>query len=228
MSARGRVEAGIARQLGHPGGLVGRLISKGLNRGNRRVIERAVQALPCGPDAVVADVGFGGGVGLRPLLDRPDAPTVHGVEVSTEMIKQARATFAAELAAGRLRLHHASITALPLAPSLLDGIISVNTVYFVDDLDQAFSELARTLARPGRAVIGIGDPDAMGKLPFTRHGFRLRPVADIAAALDRAGLTLREHVKLGEGRIPAHLLVSTLNSRHRASAGDDRAAGPAG
>jgi arsenite methyltransferase len=228
MGARGRVEARIARQLGHPSGLVGRLISKGLNRGNRRLIERAVQALPSGPDAVVADVGFGGGVGLRLLLDRPDAFTVHGIEVSTEMINQARAAFAADITAGRLHLHHASITALPLGTSSLDGIITVNTIYFVDDLDQAFSELARTLAGSGRAVIGIGDPDAMGKLSFTSHGFRLRPVVDIQAALGRAGLTLDEHVELGEGRIPAHLLVSTLDSTHRASAGADSSAGPAG
>ena len=158
MGARGRIEAGIARQLGHPTGLVGRLISKGLNRGNRRVVERAVEALPSGPNAAVADMGFGGGIGLRLLLDRPGAPTVHGVEVSTEMIRQARAAFAAELAVGRLRLHHASITALPLATSSLDGLISVNTVYFIDDLDQAFSELARTLASEGRAVIGIRGP----------------------------------------------------------------------
>ena len=212
MGARARIEAGIARQLGHPGGLVGRLISKGLNRGNRRVIERAAEALPSGPNAAVADVGFGGGIGLRLLLDRPDAPTVHGVEVSTEMIRQARAAFKPELAAGRLRLHHASITALPLATSSLDGLITVNTVYFIDDLDQAFSEIARTLASEGRAVIGIGDPDAMGKLSFTAHGFRLRPVADIEAALDRAGLMLSDHIRIRYGRIPAHLLVSTLQS----------------
>jgi SAM-dependent methyltransferase len=212
MGARGRLEAGIARQLGHPGGLVGRLISKGLNRGNRWVIERAVQALPSGPNAAAADVGFGGGIGLQLLLDRPDAPTVYGVEVSSEMIRQARARFAAELAAGRLQLHHASITALPLASSSLAGLITVNTVYFVDDLDTAFCELARTLASEGRAVIGIGDPDAMGKLSFTAHGFRLRPVADIEAALDRVGLKLSDHVRLDEGRVPAHLLVAMLRS----------------
>lgn len=228
MSARGRVEATIARQLGHPSGLVGRLISKGLNRGNRRVIERAVQALPSAPDGVVADVGFGGGLGLRLLLDRPDVFTVHGVELSTAMIKQAQSAFATNVAAGRLHLQHGSLTALPLATSSLTGIITVNTVYFVEDLDQAFSELARTLAGEGRAVIGIGDPDAMGRLSFTSHGFRLRPVADLEAALERAGLTLYEHVELGEGRIPAHLLVSVLNPTDRASAGDDRPAGPGG
>jgi arsenite methyltransferase len=79
----------------------------------------------------------------------------------------------------------------------------------VDDLDQAFSELARTLTNSGRAVIGIGDPDAMGKLSVTAHRFRLRPVADVEAALDRAGLTLVEHLHVADRRIPAHLLVST-------------------
>jgi hypothetical protein len=35
----------------------------------------------------------------------------------------------------------------------------------------------------GRAVIGIGDPVAMSGLPFTAHGFRLRPVDEITTAL---------------------------------------------
>lgn len=225
MKVRGRVEAELARQLRHPGGLVGRLISKGLNRGNRRLIEGAVQALPSGRDAVLADVGFGGGIGLRLLLDRPDASTVHGVEVSTEMIRQARGAFAADLAAGRLHLHHASITALPLAASSLHGVITVNTVYFVDDLDLAFSELARTLASAGRAMIGIGDPEAMRKLSFTAHGFRLRPVADIEAALERSGLRLCEHVRLGGGRIPGHLLVATPRADFGPSGGGIAAPG---
>jgi SAM-dependent methyltransferase len=142
------------------------------------------------------------------MPNRPDAPAVHGVEVSDEMLAQARATFARYIAAGQLRLHHAPITELPLGTSSLDGIITINTLYFVEDLDQAVSELARTLSSIGRAVVGVGDPDAMRKLAFTSHGFRLRPVADIEAALGRAGLTVHEHVELGEGRVPGHLLVS--------------------
>jgi arsenite methyltransferase len=209
MSVRGRIDARIARQLGHPTGFAGRLVAKRLNRRNRRTIEGAIEALSGGPDAVIADVGFGGGIGLRLLLDRPGAGAVHGVEVSSAMIEQARAGFAEDLVAGRLYIHHASIAALPLPASSLDGLITVNTIYFIDDLDQAFRELARTLRSSGRAVIGIGDPDAMEKMSFTAHGFRLRPVADIETALNHAGLALTEHRRVGDGRIPAHLLVTT-------------------
>jgi arsenite methyltransferase len=217
MSVRGRVEARIARQLGHPAGLAGRLLARGLNRGNRHAIEGAVEALSSEPGAVMADVGFGGGLGLRLLLDRPAAATVHGFEVSEVMIRRAQARFAEDLAAGRLYIHHASATALPLPACSLDGLITVNTIYFIDDLDQAFRELARILKSSGRAVIGIGDPDAMEKMSFTAHGFRLRSAADIETALNRAGLTLIEHRRVGEGRIPAHLLVTTPRSSDRAS-----------
>jgi arsenite methyltransferase len=58
----------------------------------------------------------------------------------------------------------------------VDGLITVNTVYFIRELDAACAELARVLRPGGRAVIGIGDPEVMVRLPFTKHGFTIRPV----------------------------------------------------
>lgn len=83
MAVKDALMAGVARQLGHHSGLPGRLAGTLLNRGNRRFVQAAVEAL--GPDsaASVADVGFGGGVGLQFLLDRVgESGRVHGVEVS--------------------------------------------------------------------------------------------------------------------------------------------------
>jgi hypothetical protein len=52
-----------------------------LNLGDRSDVTAAVDALPIPPEGVVADVGFGGGVGIVLLLDRIDARgKVHGVE----------------------------------------------------------------------------------------------------------------------------------------------------
>jgi arsenite methyltransferase len=97
-----------------------------------------------------------------------------------------------------------SSTALPLADNSLDAAITVNTVYFVPDLDTACVELARVVRLGGRLVIGIGD-DAMKKMPFTACGFTLRPVAEVIAA--RAGCTV-EHQQLPNPPIPHHLLVA--------------------
>ena len=206
---RARVDARLARQLGRPDGLTGRLVARGLNRGNRRLIEAAVAALPGGPGAALADVGFGGGLGLKLLLARPDVEAVHGVELSTTMLDRARAEFVDDVAGGRLHLHEASMIALPMTDGALDGILSVNTIYFIDDLDSALAELARTLERSGRVVLGIGDPQAMESMSFTAHGFRLRPPGVIVDAIGRAGLRLDEHRRVGAGRVASHLLVAS-------------------
>jgi SAM-dependent methyltransferase len=97
---------------------------------------------------------------------------------------------------------------LPLDDRSLDAAISVNTVYFVSDLDAACAEIARVLRPAGRAVLGIGDPDAMARLPFTAYGFELRPIAEIIAALENAGFTDIEQRRLDKVAISHHLLVA--------------------
>lgn len=65
------------------------------------------------------------------------------------------------------------------------------------------------LLRPdGRAVVGIGDPDAMASSPVTATGFTIRPVDDVAATLVRAGLASVERRRIGEGHGAMHLLVA--------------------
>ncbi|WP_280217836.1 methyltransferase domain-containing protein [Nocardia neocaledoniensis] len=198
----------IADQLGNPHGVLGRGVAFVLNRGNRRAIAAAVEAAQPGPGTTVADIGFGGGVGLTLLLDRiAPGGVVHGVEPSPDMRSRARSVFAHELASGRLVLDDGSLTALPFEDAALDAAITVNTIYFLDDLPAACAELARVLKPGGAVVVGIGDPEAMSKMPFTPYGFTLRPVDDVVAALTAAGLTVTQR-SLPNPPIPHHLLIA--------------------
>ena len=201
--------AGIARQLGHPSGLRGRLVGVALNRGNRGFVSAAVQALQPDPAAVVADVGFGGGVGLKFLLDGiGHSGRVHGVEVSETMLSNAARRYRRDIKAGRLALHDGSLTELPFADGALDGVLTVNTIYFVAELDRAFTELARVVGSSGRIVVGVADPEVMKRMPFTAHGFQLRPVSEVLDTLRGAGLAV-EHRRISQGDDAPHLLVAT-------------------
>lgn len=196
----------LARQLSGPSGPLGSFIARGLNKGNRGTISAAVDALSLSGDETVADIGYGGGVGLELLLDRLPSGTVHGVEPSHDMHVRARRARAAEVEAGRLVLHEASMHTLPFTNGSLDGWISLNTIYFIATLPPSLAELARVLAADGTAVLGIADPDWMAEQPFTRHEFTLRPVAEVVTALEAAGLTVEVRA-LGDRAMPYHLLV---------------------
>ena len=199
---------GLARQLGHPQGLRGRLVVRMLNRANKVAMTEAVAALAPRPGATVADVGFGGGLGLDLLLDAV-GPSGHVVGIDRSRTAIARATRVRrhQLNDGRLTLHDASILELPLSDGALDGTITINTIYFIEELDRALAEVARVTAPSGRVVIGLGDPDAMAQERVVQHGFRLRPVAEVIEMATGAGFTLDEHRRTAAGADAMHLLV---------------------
>lgn len=180
-----------------------------LNKGNSGAVRGAVDAADPTAGESVADFGFGGGVGLRPLLERV-GPTghVHGVEIADTMHDMARRRFAAEIGEGRLHLHRGDLTALPLGDASLDAAITTNTLYFIEDLPRAFAEVARVIRPGGRFVVGIGDPEEMRKYPFTAHGFRLRPVDEVAELLQAAGFAEPTRHRVGGSTGAFHLLVA--------------------
>jgi arsenite methyltransferase len=200
--------AGFAAQLGKPTGLRGLVVGTMLNRTNRGMIAGAVDALELKPGATAADLGFGGGAGLALLLERV-GPQGHvlGVDFSPTMVRRASGQFDREIAGGRMQLQLGSITQLPLEDGSVQGAITVNTIYFIAELDRVFSELAHVITNDGRVVVGIGDPENMARMPMTAYGYRLRPVDEVVSVAKSAGLDLHDHKRAGEGDAAAHLLV---------------------
>ncbi|WP_442942799.1 class I SAM-dependent methyltransferase [Nocardia sp. NBC_01503] len=203
-----RVMSTVAGQLGNPHGLLGKGTALMLNRVNRFLIDEAVAAAAPVVGETVADIGFGGGVGLSLLLDRVGPTgTVHGIEISSDMLNRAKTNLATAIGAGRLQVLEGSLTELPFAKAGLDAAITVNTIYFVSELDRVCAEFARVLSPQGRVAIGIGDPDGMAKMPFTQFGFRLRPVAEVIVALEAAGLVVEVRI-VDHKPVPGHILIA--------------------
>lgn len=212
MGLRDFFRAGLARQLSRPEGLRGRMVARGLNRGNGPAITAAVEATGLRAGQVAADLGFGGGLGLQLLLDRvgPDG-RVHGVELSDTMLAAARRHHARDVADGRLSLAKGTLQDLPLDDGIVDGLITLNTLYFVDDLPAAFAGIARVLSPTGRAVIGVADPGWMQTQPVVMAAeFRVRPIDELVSGLQAAGLDVQEE-KLDDRR-SYRLLIATRKS----------------
>ena len=193
----------LSDQLSRPSGLAGRVVAAGMNRGNRDFNARAIEQLDVRPGTRVLDLGFGGGLTFRPLLEK--RATVVGVDRAEDMVAAAAERHREDVAAGRISVHAGDVLALPLEDAAVDRVLTVNTVYFWPDLAPALREVHRVLAPGGRIVIGIRDGSVMERVDPAV--FTLRPPAEIAAALQAAGFEAAEFDSAPDGA--SHLITAT-------------------
>ncbi len=200
----------FARQLGHPSGPLGRLITNGLNVFNKAVMAGSIAALQAQPGDQVADIGFGGGYGLQALLGQVGPHGhVYGIDVSTTMITKAHKRFEEYLANDRLRLIEASMRDLPIEAATFDGVVTVNTIYYIEDqeLTESFAEVARVLRPGGKFVVGAADSSYIESTPW-RDGLIKRSRAEVEAIIEQAGFTTSDHRRVGESDRAFHVYVA--------------------
>jgi ubiquinone/menaquinone biosynthesis C-methylase UbiE len=181
MSLKDRI---LMRMFGRPQGLAGRLGGLILARGNRAFAEEVVTLLGVQPAQRVLEIGFGPGVAIALLAQAAPGVRIAGIDVSTEMVEQARARNAAAIRAGAVDLRHGTVERLPFADAAFDLALAINSMQVWPDVDAGLRALRRVL-RPGGRVA----------LAFTpRSG---QPRAGVTARLEAAGF---ENARLAELR----------------------------
>jgi ubiquinone/menaquinone biosynthesis C-methylase UbiE len=178
----------MARQLRKPSGWFGSLvISRSMNRLNRRITNRALELLEIRPDNQVLEIGFGGGIGLEAALQRLDAGTITGIDLSPDMVRDAERRFRREIGDGSVCVQIGDIARLPYPDTMFDRVFSINTIYFWPDTTEGFSQILRVLKKGGRAAIGLRSRDKMQWSGFGREGYRLFTPQEVLEHIQTTG-----------------------------------------
>ncbi|WP_181234594.1 class I SAM-dependent methyltransferase [Enhygromyxa salina] len=180
-------------QLSRPKGRFAPITAMLLNGVNARTILGGISALDLRPGQRVVEVGFGGGLSI-PLLLRAVTKLGHvfALETSDEMLARAKRRFIVPRLQGRLRVEKAYVESLPLGDASYDAVMSLNTIPFWTDVDDAMRELARVLVPGGRLVVGIADPDELTRAGFAAQGHRIVVPEKLGELLPRYGLEMLE------------------------------------
>jgi arsenite methyltransferase len=182
-----RLAGWVYRLLERPSGWLAPLAAAAMNRANAQVNRLAVAAL--GPTLAgwMLDIGYGGGVALRLLLDRPAVEVVAGIDPSVELHARARRVFAADLATGRLRLHLGVVESLPWGEGTFAGVLAVNAVHCWTDRGRGLREAYRVLCPGGRIVLALSFAPLVARLVGQRQLLELAGGDELARALVVAG-----------------------------------------
>ena len=186
---------GLAQQFGHPRGLLGAFVGRGMAKGNADLSRWVVQQVKSYTDTSalrVAELGPGPGIGLEALLLQFEQAHVWGVDLSSVMLSQSRRRNHEAVAAGRLTLIEGDTAALSGCQPA-DVVMANHVIYFWRD-PAAEMSLIRGCLRPG-GVLALGyqlrqNMPALAQKRFPPAGHRLyEKEDDLTQLATAAGFT---------------------------------------
>lgn len=143
----------LVGQCRKPRGWVGRYHIWSMNRRHAGVTAWGLGHLRVEPASVILDVGCGGGKAVERLAAQASRGRVCGVDYSAASVAAARSTNAAAIAAGRVEIQQASVSALPFSGETFDLVTAVETHYYWPDPASDLREILRVLKPGGRLAI---------------------------------------------------------------------------
>ena len=141
--------AWMFRQVRKPSGWLGRRILRAMNLSHGGMTQWGLQHLTVPANALILDVGCGGGGTVRRLATLAPEGNVVGLDYSAASVAVSRETNAKEIAAGRVRIEQGSVAALPFPDRTFDIVTAVETHYYWPDLPANVGEILRVLKPSG-------------------------------------------------------------------------------
>lgn len=124
---------------------------------NIEQIKRILQYIPTKDETHILDIGCGNGKMLGYLQQHTGA-YIHGFDFSTEAINNARKTFLANA-----DFQEGIIGEIEYKDNQFDVIISMDSMYFAQDMNKFVAQIKRWLKKDGVLFVGYQEGDIMSK-----------------------------------------------------------------
>ena len=123
----------------------------------------------------------------------------YGIELSEDMANAAQQRLSkneCNVEIMNCDCHHADIPA-----QSADGIMAVNLLYFIEDLEALFKQL-KTWMKPGaRVVFGVRSDQSLKSMPFVNYKFNVRTADEIVKIMNSNGFNEVDYNYHDEGEV---------------------------
>ena len=189
----------IATQFAKPHGIGGHIVMAIMNRQNAQMYEATEKLLHPQNGDTILDVGCGNGIMLERIAHACDCHLI-GTDISEDALEIARH----RIASTNAELLCCPVDDMPLEDETIDKALTINTIYFWDDLADGFQEIARVL-KPGGVFLGTHYTNrSLEAYSHTQYGYKMRTEGEVVSAAQDVGFGV-ESVPIMGGR--AYCLV---------------------
>ncbi len=136
-----------------PRGLGGRLVLNAMNIGHEKGAKIARGCLQWQSNWSCLDIGCGGGRNLQAMLSLCPDGQICGVDISEAAVQKSLAHNREAVKNGQLTVLKGDVHQLPFETNRFDMVTAFETIYFWEQLPQAFKEVNRVLKSKGQFLI---------------------------------------------------------------------------
>ena len=179
----------LAKQLGSPSGVFGRLLMRLLNRGNADMNDLTLEQIDLQSGDYILEIGFGGGYLLDKIIATQTPSFIAGIDPSIDVLQIGNKKFARQIKQGYIELKQASGESLPYSDRFFDKICTVNTIYFWSNPQALLDECHRVLKLGGKLVICYNSPAFLAQMKLTQHGFTAYEIEEVELLMQNSLFT---------------------------------------
>jgi len=180
----------LAKQLRCPSGKYAKQIGETMFLSNSNMIFKTIDALQIQLNSFVLEIGMGNGQHLPYLFDKTPKLRYTGIDHSKEMLEEATQNNFELVQKKFVQFLHVNTEEKPnFNKKSFDYCFTVNTIYFIENLNKYFKLVFDFLKSNGKFSIGFIEKSFAEKMAFTQNIFHLYDCEIVEEMLLRIGFS---------------------------------------
>lgn len=168
----------IAHQLERPSGFFGKIVSKGMDRRNRKFYQKMISELDIQKGDKVYEIGYGPGLGINLMAQSHPGCLIYGIDFSELMVSMATKRNQEFIDKGMVTLKYGDLLTAETGNERYDKIFCVNVIYFWKELNPVFTKIFSMLNNGGTFCIFMTSAQELkaGRFPENFHKYSAEEV----------------------------------------------------
>jgi ubiquinone/menaquinone biosynthesis C-methylase UbiE len=163
----------LGRQLMKPTGDAGVSVGENMNVSNKSIYDFVLSQINSTDYMRILEIGCGNGKFIPSFFRLNPRLQMAAVDFSDVMCQEALAANRELADNGKLTVKCEDSQAMSFPDAYFDAVVSINTIYFWEPLNDHLSEIKRVLRKGGLFITGYRPRSVMEHLPFVQEVFRL-------------------------------------------------------
>lgn len=182
----------IARQAGHPTGIIGALLARIMAKETANENGQALTLLDLQPSDDFLEIGAGHGATLKVASRLAYDGFLAGIDISDVMVRRAKSVNRSHLKSGKMEIARANSNRIPYPDNKFDKAMAVHTIYFWSKPKDHFDEVFRILAPGGLFLLCFRPAEDAGFAEtFPETVYHIRKAEVVIADMKRSGFEIK-------------------------------------